>query len=140
MTNGGNLNKTARELDIPRTTLRKYRDQQASLVEGLALATSDPDRARDIVQLWEDTHRAAVHRVNELLPQTTRLHDVAYAAMVASNAFLDHHLGRKGAAVDITVDARSVSLPVGMTADEARQIADQLSPRDLPRTPTEDDH
>ena len=84
----------------------------------------------------------------ELTPQQTK--EVSISTGIMRDVALDYLDGRRG--MDITVDARSVvGLPIGMNADEARALADALSPPDqispdplpsidISSTPTEDDH
>ena len=99
--------------------------------DGVALAQVSPERAREPTEWYRGAAQLAVERVHELLPETTRLHDVAYAAKAMSDAFLDHRDGRKG--TEVHVDARSVHLPAleALTSDELRALIAREKARQL---------
>ena len=121
--NSDNLTRTAKELGWPRSSLRNMRDKQRALMAGIQFATTDVDRARDPVLIWEKTAQKAVAKMSTLLDQDdARLRDVSYAVQVSSEQWLNHRDGRKG--MEISVDARSVILPAlsDLTTEELRSL------------------
>ena len=125
--NGGNVTKTSRELGMARSTLRNYARLQSALVKGIALAQSTPDRAREITDRWYAVQHLATEKMTAKLEAgDAPLRDIAYSASVASTEYQNHALGRKGMDISVSVDARSVGLPAGMSVDEARQLAADL--------------
>ena len=106
MENGGNVKATARELQIPRGTLLAWRDKQDSPA---VINTISPELTQARIDLWDQTQQMAARRIQELLPLTTELRDVAVAARVAVDAYQDLAYGRKGQ-VDINGDGGPVQV------------------------------
>ena len=121
-TNGGNAKRTARELSIPESTLRHWRNVADAVADGVALARVEPDRAREPLELWRTAAELAGETMIERLKDTTSLKDASYAGRVANDNFLDHRDGRKG--TEVHVDARSVHLPAleALSTDELRAL------------------
>ena len=139
MTNGGNAKRTAKQLGIPRPTLIRWRDgaaaaEEAAVTDATALAvdiradtseTLDTASApvnpwarqpRDYGELWGGVQELAVARMRELLPVTTDLRAVAYAAGIAADRHLDFTLGRRGGG-QVGVHTRSGDQDIALIID-----------------------
>lgn len=93
---GGNVKRTARELGIPRSTVRG-RAAMAGLVEaGQVVNTIQAQHA----ELWERADRLVATELAERLPEMPRTPEgmdrVIAAARVIPQAYLDHRDGRRG--------------------------------------------
>lgn len=99
---GRNALATARDLGIPRSTVR-------AVALGLTLSASmatDED-----VTMWQEASQAVAQRIAELAPVTEDLSALAAAARAATAAHLDYRDGRKGAGnTNINVDNRSITI------------------------------
>ena len=124
--NGGRIRETAAELGIPSSTLLNWRDEadQGSRAD---LSVRDKMHAERYLQaslrgaeLMIDELEAALDKERGSIPARD-LRDYAIVAGIASDKALDFRDGRKG--TQINVDARSLTLPPGLTADELRAIA-----------------
>ena len=86
---GGNDSKTARDLGIPRSTVR-------AIAQGRSLVTTIEAVDEDAV-LWGKASRTVAQRIAEVAPQSEDLGQLAAAARAATAAHLDYRDGRKGA-------------------------------------------
>ena len=84
---GGNQSAAARDLGVPRTTVRAIAQGRATLV-----ATIDADDA----VLWQTASHAVARRIADIAPTSDDLGQLAAAARAASSAHLDYRDGRKG--------------------------------------------
>ena len=107
--NSGNLTRTARELAMPRQTLRSWRDE-SQLAEFAALKL-DASVPIDFAAEWAEVQLTAINRMTDLIPEAESLDEVTKAANVAHNAHLDHTKGRRGAAqISVNQDNRSITV------------------------------
>ncbi len=96
--NGGNITLTAEQQKISRITLRTWRD--AALAVSTDLPLKRPDR--DYCALWADAQEivldAAVAMAKRLTaPTAENLNALSRLAGIASDKYLDHRDGRRGA-------------------------------------------
>ena len=130
--NGGNIKRTARELGITDSTLRTWRDLERAHADGRKVAANAPDRVRDIALAWQDVERRAIKAINRGLEdaldpdlpfkERPRLHDISYAARVATDSHLDHRDGRKGAEIRVDARQQSLALPAGASLDDVKAL------------------
>lgn len=104
--NGGNLTRAAETMGVPVATVQRWRDLAEPAAGGVTVTKAEEYRA-----LWGEAQELATKRITELVPNSENLKEVAYAAQVASNAYLDHRDGRRGAVVN--VDARHQAIDIG---------------------------
>lgn len=97
--NGGNVQYTASQLQIPRKTLAFWVKKAG--VATLAVKTYD------YAELWAAKERKALERLGELIPNAS-FRDLSIFAGIAADKHLDYSEGRKGATVNI--DNRSVHI------------------------------
>lgn len=98
--NGGNLKRTAQELSIPRKTLAGWREGVANASATIPTEASAP--SRDYAALWGSAQELALSSAVTMARQLTdptaeNLTALTKLAAVASDKFLDHRDGRKGA-------------------------------------------
>lgn len=131
LANGGRIRETAAELGIASSTLLNWRDEA---VQGSKADPSVRDKmhAERYLQaslrgaeLMIDELEAALDKERGSIPARD-LRDYAIVAGIASDKALDFRDGRKG--TQINVDARSLTLPPGLTAEELRALAFSPSP------------
>ena len=121
--NAGNIRRTARELGMPAPTLRQWRDVAQGYERGMADAQAAPDRARAITQGYADVQLLAQSRMREMIPASTRLHDVAYASSISADKHLDYRDGRKGMEVNVNQQTLAVlDLPADQLAAMLKAI------------------
>lgn len=102
---GNNVKATARELGIPRSTLRLWRSK-ANLSFPILTVPSNVTIVADYGALWASAEQTAIARMMALIPQETDLRAVAYAASIAADRHMDYSArslspGRKGSTVQI---------------------------------------
>lgn len=94
--NGGNVKDTARRLNIPQPTLCEW-----TLREKL-ISNTIPSRIKErVANGWAGVADLAIQRLTELMPTAQNVRDVAYAGGIATTAYLDLTLGRKGTEVTV---------------------------------------
>lgn len=119
---GGNVNRVARELEIPRGTLMVWRatHNAAARAAGDAIAERGRAEGTDHAAILSRVIVAAAERLLELLPAAENPREAAVALGIAVDKFLDITQGRRGHTVN--VDARSVQLGAGLSDDDRRAL------------------
>lgn len=121
---GRSQSSVARELGIPLQTLNEWYQR------GLTASERSELKDTDYAELWGTAGRLAAVLVasqlemamasGERLPARD-VQAYAIAGGISTDKHLDYRDGRKG--TSISVDARSLTLPPGLTLDELRAIA-----------------
>ena len=96
---GGNQSAAARDLGVPRTTVRAIAQGRATLV-----ASIDADDA----VLWQTASHAVARRIADIAPTSDDLGQLAAAARAATAAHLDYRDGRKGSGTNVHVGDTNV--------------------------------
>ena len=118
----GKVREAARELGINPSTLIEWRN--------LGRAAAGDGNTKINAEIWESAQQMGAALVRDQLSRALDsderipardLRDYAIAAGISADKHLDYRDGRKG--TQINVDARSLTLPPGLTAEELRNLA-----------------
>ena len=129
--NGGNVKRTARDLDIPRATLGMWRDKQAVMKMALsgAIVTTHPDivdRAATLADRYLRLQDLALDRSETLVPLSDQLRDVLAAAREGREGHLDYSQGRRGGSVSIDARNQTIYTSDALIASLLRAKSGQL--------------
>jgi len=120
--NGGNLKRTARNLNLPPATLRHWRDDTLDAMgDNAALSLMVPQKP-DFVARLENVLNMLVDKIEAMVPDADNIRDTAVVFGIMADKHLDYRDGRKGG-VSVNVDNRSINLPQDLSVDELRRLA-----------------
>ena len=119
---GGRVREAAAELGISHSALITWRNLGIA-ASGAANTKIDAEAWAEVQRLGAELLRDQIERAmdsDERLPARD-VRDYAIAAGIAADKYLDFRDGRKG--TQVNVDARSLTLPQGLTLEQLQLIA-----------------
>ena len=102
--NGGNVKRTAREMSVPLTTVRYFRNKGSNAAATIAAPAIETEADR-----WLGSSRNALARSMALLPQTETALDAMRVADIALKNYMNLREGRIGATIHIDARQQSVN-------------------------------